>query len=247
MDKRKKTAVHGTPLTPAAHFAELSGRSFCVSFADPRDSERAIEFVGRDGMLLLDNGAFSIWKSTKGGAIDVAAYCSWASEIMARCPQAFGVFPDVIEGTETENLDLLHAVLDSGSLDPSRSYVVWHLNESLELLAYYADRFPRIAFGSALEFDVQTCRSAFHERATEALAVVRAGAADASVHMMRGLGNLDALDFDSADSVNVARNHSRYRHEGAGWIRRFAERIEAKIVGCVPPSAPSGATLAEAA
>ncbi len=224
-----KTAIHGTPVSPLRLLPQLRGHSFCVSFADPRDAERCVSLVGDDGILMLDNGAYSIWKG--GGTIDVDAYCDWANDLMSRCPQARGVFPDVIGGSVAENLELLNDVVESGRLDPARSYVVWHMNEPLDVLAGYADRFPLIAFGSCEEFDVQTERAAFLERAKIALDVVRSGSANAKVHMMRGLGILQrhAIDFDSADSCNVARNHRRYKEQGGAYVRRFAERIEKEI------------------
>ena len=60
---RMRRIVHGTPITPKELLPSLAGESFCVSFADPRDLDRCIELVGDDQILILDNGAFSIWRT----------------------------------------------------------------------------------------------------------------------------------------------------------------------------------------
>ena len=94
----RRRIVIGTPVTPKARFPSLAGSSFCVSHADPRDLDRAIEFVGEDEILVLDNGAFSHWKKGKG-AIDRNKFWTWAKAAQARSPQPTAVIPDVIEGS----------------------------------------------------------------------------------------------------------------------------------------------------
>jgi hypothetical protein len=217
-----KVAIHGTPLTPKRLLPQLAGRSFCVSFADPRQAEACAELVGDEGILMLDNGAFSAW--TKGRALDVAGYEAWALGLLKRCPQALAVVPDVIGGTVEQNAELIA----STRLPLDRSFVVWHLDEPLSVLAGFCRRHSYVAFGSAGAY-WQVGSEAWAGRVLEALAVVDASPRRPFVHMMRGLSQLGRYDFDSADSTNVARNHCRYRHEGGEYVRRFADRIEAAI------------------
>jgi len=65
----RRRVVIGTPVTPAELLPSLTGSSFCVSFAAPRQLDRCIELVGEEEMLLLDNGAFTHWRQGHG-AID---------------------------------------------------------------------------------------------------------------------------------------------------------------------------------
>jgi hypothetical protein len=58
--QRRRVVIHyfGTPITPRPALHALAGRSFCVSFADPRDVEVCHE-IGES--VMLDNGAYSFW------------------------------------------------------------------------------------------------------------------------------------------------------------------------------------------
>src|SRR5262245_6269588 len=105
----KKIPIFGLPLNPLAALEELAGASFCVSFANKRNVEDAIRLVGADGMRMVDNGAFSIYRAG-GKTYDAAMleeFEAWAADILARCPHAVAVVPDVIGGTEEENLELI--------------------------------------------------------------------------------------------------------------------------------------------
>lgn len=86
----KPRVIHGTPITPAALLEQLRGESFCVSFAAPRQLERILELQDQNGMLLLDNGAFSVWRSGQG-KVDRDAYFAWANAIQARSSVAVAV------------------------------------------------------------------------------------------------------------------------------------------------------------
>ena len=154
----RRRLVLGTPITPKALLPTLAGSSFCVSFAAPRQIEAAIELVGEDEILILDNGAFSHWKQGKG-AIDRRAFWDWANEIQARSPQAVAVIPDVIEGSEHDNLLEMSWALKEGLAGfPDRTMSIWHLNDSLEFLRTQARIMNFVGFGSCAEFDVQAKR-----------------------------------------------------------------------------------------
>src|SRR5215472_1363203 len=128
-----RTAVYGLPLNPRHLLEELAGASFCVSFAT-RDKlgpqlDDAIRLVGDDGILLIDNGAFSLHKrgiSTRTEDYQIA-YEAWAQDILDRCPQAVAILPDIIDGNVEENWRL---VCES-SLDYERCMPVWQRTDQL--------------------------------------------------------------------------------------------------------------------
>jgi hypothetical protein len=234
----KRRIVVGTPVTPKALFPSLAGSSFCVSHADPRDLDRAIEFVGEDEILVLDNGAFSHWKKGEG-AIDRDKFWTWANAAQARSDQAIAVIPDVIEGSEHENLlEMSWAIReDAGALAdfPERTMSIWHMNESLEFLETQARLMNFVGFGSCAEFDVQTKRADYLARIREASEVIDQVERDWNrrpwIHLMRGLGVFAELTrFESADSTNVAVNHSRYKAEHGDDRAAFLKRrIQAQV------------------
>ena len=55
----KKRLVHGTPITPKRLLTQLKDKSFCVSYMRPEQLNETIELVGKDEILILDNGAFT--------------------------------------------------------------------------------------------------------------------------------------------------------------------------------------------
>ena len=89
---------HGTPITPIAAFMKMKGRSFCVSHAHPRDIKRAHDF---GESVMLDNGAFSKWKSGKD--VDWKKYYEWCDHWL-NYPTTWAVIPDDIEGGAEVNI-----------------------------------------------------------------------------------------------------------------------------------------------
>lgn len=247
--RRMKKLVHGLPITPARLLPQLTGRSFCLSYMNPEQTEQAIRTVGRDDLLILDNGAFTAWR--RGMTLDSnhwAGFWRWAVDIMQRCPQAVAVIPDVIEGSEADNWRMAQeAVRDHVPYElTGRLMFVWHMNESLERLVIAARIFNFIAFGSCSEYDIMRGhgrQSAYGRRCALALTALRAATAIGKIpehpwlHMMRGLGALHAWGFNSADSCNIAINHHRTKHRFE-HVRAFADRLAAKVAGHAPEPAP---------
>lgn len=228
--------IHGTPITPAALLGQLRGESFCVSFAEPRQLERVLELQDKNGMLMLDNGAFSVWRAG-APAIDREAFFTWANAIQARSEVAVAVIPDVITGSEEENWKEAAIAVRALSAYPERLMFVWHMNESLATLKKACQIFNFVAIGSCAEYDVQKARKACLERLRHASAVIDSvellDARRPWIHLMRGLALLPvAPRFNSADSTNIARNHCRTK--GAPeHVRRFANRIRGQVArGC---------------
>ena len=250
--------VHGLPLTPIRLLEPLRGSSFCVSFARPDQIEEAIDLVGDEEILILDNGAFSIWRAQVEGralperlTFDSAAayreaFWAWANEIQDRCPQAVAVIPDVIEGSARDNLLELTWALREGLADyPDRTMAIWHMDDDFEQLVTMARICNFVGIGSCAEYDVQRNRVGYHERleaAREVLAEVRTAHRRAPwIHLMRGLGQLHAASWvESADSSNVARNHHRLKKQGWGDLRalEFDRRVTAKVGDNIPGQGP---------
>ena len=234
----KKRLVHGTPITPKRLLPQLEGKSFCVSYMRPEQLNETIELVGKDEILILDNGAFTAWK--KGFTLDDAwwnGYYAWANDAMDRCPNAVCVIPDVINGNEAENLQLVAEAIKGNKIKyPERAMAIWHMNESFEQLEKLFRIFNFIGFGSCADVDIAKNKpgSAYMEKIKEAWAFMgywemKYGIEKPWIHMMRGLGVLHKIGFDSADSCNIAMNHWRKKHTEVNHVGNFAARLEAKV------------------
>ena len=232
-----KQPIYGLPLFPMHLLEQLRGAGFSVSFATRhwlgKQLDQAINLVGAQRILLVDNGAYSYFKkgrsSMDGSYLD--EFEEWARDILDRCPQAIAVIPDVIEGTVEQNIELLHMC----QLDPERCMAIWHLNEPLSHLLYLCESYNYVGFGSAGEYwEVGT--TAWHARIREAFAAIDKWETESNgayirprLHMMRAQCLAHLYPFDSSDSTNVARNHHRYRNQNQGHVARFATRTSAKI------------------
>jgi hypothetical protein len=224
-----KLPIFGTPITPAHLLQELVGESFCVSFWTKRDAEvaRIRGLVGE--MLMLDNGAYSAWQ--KGGdepflsAAYLDDYEAWAGEQLELCPAAVAVVADTITGTTEQN----RALWKASRLPKGRRMVVFHMHESDEYLReLLASGESHLAFGSSGQF-AKVGTPEWHARIAGMMAVVDEAETRPHVHMMRAQAQHSLYAWDSSDSTNLAVNHCRYKHQGAGYVRRFADRIHEKV------------------
>ena len=228
----QKTTVYGLPLNPTHLLNQLKGASFCVSFGT-RDKlgkqlDQAIELVGEDGILLVDNGAYTHWK--KGGTMTpdyIEAFEDWAEEILDRCPQAIAVIPDVIMGSVEQNGKLVE---DTG-LDLDRCMPIWHMHEPISYLIALCERFSYVGFGSTADAPGS---DPWHARIKEAFAAIDAweketGEVRPRIHMMRAQAFAHLYPFDSSDSTNVAMNHKRQLKVSGSTVAQTAARVDAKI------------------
>jgi hypothetical protein len=230
----EKLTVYGLPLAPYSALEQLAGASFCVSYGSRAKLGRqlgdAMRLVGRDGILLVDNGAFTMHKQGVSARTESYqnGYEAWAQDILARCPQAVAVIPDVIGGTTEENIQLVAEC----RLDRDRSMPVWHLHESLEYLVYLCESFEWVGFGSSGDY-WQVGTAKWHGRIREAFAAIEAweqtGECRPRIHMLRAQSMAHLYPFDSSDSTNVAMNHNRQRRRSGEGIPAFAGRIDGKI------------------
>ena len=242
-----KRLVHGTPIPPRRLLPQLRGGSFCVSYMNPEQLNDCIDLVGDDQILILDNGAFTAWR--QGLTLDAAhwnGFYAWANEAMARCPQAVAVIPDVIEGSEQDNLQMIAQALRDDRLEfPERSMAIWHMNESIDQLERLFRIFNFVGFGSCRQYDIarHSSNSPYSERVQEIWAFMQYWQANHCmletpwIHMMRGLGVLHKIGFDSADSCNIAINHHRTKSQ-FNHVRAMADRIAAKVANSDLPPLP---------
>ena len=132
---------HGTPLggprQDAARF--LIGRHALVPFSYTDDIAIVADVCQS---FCLDNGAFTVWK--KGGQLDVPGYIAWCREWHRHPGFDFALIPDVIDGDEQQNDELLAAWPDDIEGVP-----VWHMHESLERLQRLANTWRTVALGSS--------------------------------------------------------------------------------------------------
>src|SRR5215472_1847420 len=242
----EKLTVYGLPINPMPLIRELASvspatTSFCVSYGT-RDKlgkqlDMAIELVGHDGVLLVDNGAFSAFQAgidTMNDEEYLEGYAEWANDILDRCPQAIAVFPDVIGGTAEQNAQLINETMMLFD-NADRVMPIWHMNEPIHYLLHLCEDFSYVGIGSAGEY-FQVGTPKWHARMTEVFAAIdaweqaREGAyIRPRIHLMRAQSEAAKYPVDSSDSVNVAINHGRYKKTGAGHVERFAGRVNAQI------------------
>ena len=192
---------HGTPFSGGElnHLA-LQGRHAMVSYAAPGHVSTIAEVCQS---FCLDNGAFSAWK--KGEEYDFTGYAEWAEQWLKHPGCDFAVIPDIIDGTEEENDNLVNRWV--GEYDQWAP--VWHLHECIERLVRLCEDFPRVCLGSSGEY-AEIGNRKWWERMAHAMDEITDddGFPITKLHGLRMLdpGLFSYIPFTSADSTNVARN-----------------------------------------
>ena len=186
---------HGTPLTPRAELYKMAGKHFCVSFAHPADAQVCLQ-IGQS--IMWDNGAFSVY--TQGKTFNQSKYYTWLEDKLGH--PHWAVIPDVIDGDEQQQKDLLL----TWPFNISLGAPVWHMAMSLHYLEFLCDRYPRVCFGSSGKY-WEVGSDSWCSRADEAFNRIAKNNYIPCIHMLRGLAQAGKRwPFASADSVNVARN-----------------------------------------
>lgn len=193
---------HGLPITPATAAVQTlnSGHGF-VSYAHSDQLSIAIECCQS---YAIDNGAFSAWKSGKP-VQDWEPFYAWAESCRMTPSCDFAVIPDVIDGDEKANDDLLA----QWPLPRWFGAPVWHMHESTERLERLVAEWPRICIGSSAEFS-SVNSAEWWKRIAQAMRVVcdKQWRPRCKVHGLRMLNPavFSKLPFSSADSTNIGRN-----------------------------------------
>ena len=119
----------------------LAGKHFCVSHARP-DDVRRVHSIAQS--VMLDNGAFSAWKSNK--QTNWEAYYQWTDRWLDY-PANWAVIPDVIDAGSQEQ-DALIAQWPHGA----RGAPVYHMDEPISRLLKLCETWPRVCVGSTAEY-----------------------------------------------------------------------------------------------
>ncbi len=222
---------HGTAINPnMAAAAILAGRHALVSFRHPQQ----IELVAKvTSSFVLDNGAFSAWRS--GVPVDDwVPYYEWVGEWLQHPGFDWALIPDVIDGDENAN----DALLDKWPHDRAFGVPVWHMHESLDRLANLAAVWPRVALGSSGNY-AKVGATNWWTRMRRAMDTVCPDARPAcKLHGLRMLNPriFRHLPLASADSCNIGRNIGldsawvgTYTPHSKAWRGQvMAARIEAE-------------------
>lgn len=226
---------HGTPITPNTACAKvLRSRHAFVSYLHNSQLDIVIE---QCQSFAVDNGAFSAWKS--GKVIDWSLYYQWVDKIKNLPNFDFAVIPDVIDGDEIANDDLIKdCPIDYKYMSP-----VWHMHESIERFYDLCHRFSRVCIGSSGEF-ATVGNKQWWARINLAISEVLDdyGQPITKLHGLRMLNPnvFTRLPLSSADSTNIGQNigidkawNGNYTPPDKDWRAIImAERIEQVTSDC---------------
>ena len=150
--------------------------------------------------VMLDNGAFSVWKSQK--ATNWPKFYDWCDEWL-HYPTTWAVIPDVIDAPSQEQDALLNEWPHG-----DRGAPVWHMDEPIYRLLRLCDEWPRVCIGSTAEY-AAVLSPAWQRRMDEAFDEVSARHRRLPwLHMLRGMQlSLKHWPFASVDSTDIAQNH----------------------------------------
>jgi len=225
---------HGTPCgaTRQDVVGFLAGRHALVPWIRSEDASAAAEVCQS---FCVDNGAFTAWKS--GHPIESwGGYYRWVWEWALHPAFDFAIIPDVIDGTEQQNDELL-AEWRRHFHRQELGSPVWHMHESIERLVTLCSQWPRVCLGSSGQY-ASVGTDGWWRRMGEAMAAIcdREGRPRCKLHGLRMLSPdvFSRLPLASADSTNAVRNSSSYSRFGsylpptaAQRMAVIAERIEA--------------------
>lgn len=198
---------HGLPITPAsAAISAVGGGHAFVSFRYPDQLGLVLEVCQS---FAVDNGAFSAWKSGEP-VTDWSRYYAWVADLHRYPNFDFAVIPDVIDGDEQANDDLLAEWPWRGTAKGGIvGAPVWHMHESIERLQRLANDWPRICIGSSGEF-ATVGDSRWWSRMADAMNSItdKQGIPVTKIHGLRMLNTevFSRLPLASADSTNIAQN-----------------------------------------
>ena len=160
----------------------------------------------------LDNGAFSFWKS--GKATDWKGYYEWVEKWHKHPAFDWALIPDVIDGSEMQNQQLLR----EWPLPKHIGVPIWHVAESLIRLENLCRDWPRVAIGSSGVYSsINTVE--WRQRMTEVwnLLCRHDEQPRVKIHGLRMLNPnvFTKYPFASCDSTTVSLNsnmNTKYKH-----------------------------------
>ena len=206
---RKMKHFHCFDINPTEKALQMKGRNLLVSFAYPARVKLAHE-IGQE--VLLDNGAFSVWR--QGKEIRWSQYYAWVDEWLD-CSTTWCIIPDVIDAGEAAQ-DRLLADWPWGR---KQSAPVWHTDESYQRLARLVEMWPRVCIGSS---KIHPIGSDIWRRTMDGAFNFICGSMSRTpyIHGLRMQGVGADYPFGSVDSADIARNQNRPQNT----IQKMADR-----------------------
>lgn len=220
------------------HGADISGgykeavkfyqkRDVLISFAR-KNQQSVITEICRS--FVLDNGAFSLWKS--GKQTDWDGFYKWVDQWRKHPRFEWFLVPDVIGGTDKENDELLFQC----PLPARISVPVYHLGESYKRLNQMVEKYQRIAIGSTKGFGLKTMQFWNEMRKIFEVVCDQDGVPRVKIHGLRMLDPeiVKNFPFSSCDSAGACIL-SCYDHEWsfpyapvtkAGRAALYADKVE---------------------
>ena len=200
---------HGTPIggDRAGVTRFLRGRHALIPYPRPEDCEVAFQVCKS---VIFDNGAFSLWKKSQTPT-DWGEYYEWCDTWHRHPAFDWAIIPDVIDGTEQENDELIGEWCGRCNEFYRRGVPVWHLHESFDRLFRLAKMWDRICLGSSGEYP-EPGATRWMRRMRDAMEVVcdSDGRPITRLHGLRMAAKeyTGRYPFASVDSTNVAQNAS---------------------------------------
>jgi len=193
--------VHVTPITPKHIFLKyMLNESVLINYLNPADYNRAVKVCSN---IYIDNGAYGFY--LKGIKPNYNDFYKWLEG------KTFNHFfvPDIINGTEEENDNLIKLVPEKFKI---KAIPVFHIHESFDRLKRLISEFDYIALGSSGDYwDVGSV--AWFNRMNLLMEILcyPDGTPKVKIHMLRCLNPKVFIHFPfySADSSNLAQNHSK--------------------------------------
>ena len=205
------------------------GRHLLYSFYHSNQIEWTINECSS---FVVDNGAFSHWKSGKG-EIDMQEYYNFALSLSKHPSFDWCLIPDKIDGTEADNDRMINEWEQLGNI---RSVPIWHLHETISKLQALADSYNLVAIGSSGDY-ATIGTDQWRNRMDEAFASI-CDINGIPLVQLHGLRMLDPriftyYPFKSCDSCNAAVNSGSLSRFGmykpptvSGRFNVIADRIE---------------------
>jgi len=200
---------HGTPFggDRAGVTRFLHGRHALIPFVRPEDCATAFDVCQT---VVFDNGAFSAWKKGEP-IIDWNGYYEWCETWHRHPAFAWAIIPDVVDGTEEDNDELIADWIGKCHTFYRRGVPVWHLHESMTRLERMVRTWDRIALGSSGEYP-EPGTIKWTRRMRDVMEVVcdDEGRPRTRLHGLRMACKeyTTKYPFSSVDSTNVAQNAS---------------------------------------
>ena len=187
---------HGMPtsLNMADSIKVFAGRHILVSHVYPSSLYNLAPHVSS---FILDNGAFSLWKSKVKP--DWEAYYEWVEKSQVHPAFDWALIPDVIDGGPEEN----DRLLDNWPHHLRQGVPIWHLDEPLTRLTDLCLGYNMVAIGSSGAYQ-QLKTPEWWDRMHKAFSVIQGH----PVHGLRLMDPkiVDVFPFKSCDSTTAGAN-----------------------------------------